>query len=78
MMEALEGIAENQERAIGEAITARSIAIDYYQVTLQPSFYTHTHTHYTRLHVPMSCTNFTHVTSTHTACMCVEHCLHVC
>ncbi len=29
--EALDGIAENQERAIGEAITARSIAIDYYQ-----------------------------------------------
>ena len=27
MMEALEGIAENQERAIGEAITARSIAM---------------------------------------------------
>lgn len=37
-MEALEGIAESQERAIGEALTARSIAIDYYQVLMHARF----------------------------------------
>lgn len=37
-MDELEGIAESQERAIGEALTARSIAIDYYQVLMHARF----------------------------------------
>ena len=37
-MDELEGIAESQERAIGEALMARSIAIDYYQVLMHARF----------------------------------------